>query len=235
MLRDQILIQNYITVTQPYYLYTVFKFLNQNYAARHFLASKDSSNEKQSQRQSYAGPHTGKMGKSALSILARLKRQKWEADQIEHVYSGQLCTSESLLFPSCGGISVLFYFKHKSETIFLSLEKGADAVLVILSLQPSGHTSLCPTANVDFYWAVESGCGKGTQLSAFLKWNNCGPHTHTFVLEGMTHKCILQVPWTSPVLTFESASTWAPCTQHLSFPSCILGQVWEQLSSSTDP
>lgn len=44
MLRDQILIQNYI-ITQPYYLYTVFKFLKQNYAARHFLASKESSNE----------------------------------------------------------------------------------------------------------------------------------------------------------------------------------------------
>lgn len=28
-----------------------------------------------------------------------------------------------MVFQSC------FYFKHKSETIFLSLEKGADAVL----------------------------------------------------------------------------------------------------------
>lgn len=29
-----------------------------------------------------------------------------------------------MVFQSC-----FFYFKHKSETIFLSLEKGADAVL----------------------------------------------------------------------------------------------------------
>lgn len=33
-----------------------------------------------------------------------------EADQIKHVYYGQLCTSESLLFLSRDGISVLFLF-----------------------------------------------------------------------------------------------------------------------------
>lgn len=126
-----------------------------------------------------------------------------------------------------------FCFKHKSETIFLSLERGADVVLggwawgscasSHLNTHPSG-----PTANIDLYWAVH----QRPQLLAFLKGHKCAPHRQARVL-------------TSQLLTFAPASISAPCTPAPFQPQLhpCPGWVdrsrkqypWERLSSSTEP